>query len=88
MQSAYEFSECVLANSMLAYHALRAEEGRETGESLVQARGVPPGAENLERLRLPVEARLDAAHEAVADEDREDVVAVLPLGEELKSNYS
>ena len=48
-------------------------------ERLVRARRVPPRAEHLELPRLAVEARLDAADEAVAGEDRQDVVAVLAL---------
>jgi hypothetical protein len=58
---------------------LCAEEGGEAGEGFVGARGVVPGAEHLQGSRLPIEARLDPADEAVADEDGEDVVAVLPL---------
>ena len=57
----------------------RRRGSREARERFVGARRVAPGAEHLERPRLPVEARLDATDEAVADEDREDVVAVLAL---------
>ena len=40
---------------------------------------LPPEALDGERVRLPVEDGLDAADEPVAAEDRQDVVAVLPL---------
>ena len=40
---------------------------------------VSPRAQHLERLRLAIETRLDAADEAIAGEDRQDVVAVLAL---------
>src|SRR5438105_15866617 len=61
------------------FEILGAEEGGEARERLVQPRGVAPSAEHLEPPRLAVEARLDAADELVADEDRQDVVAVLAL---------
>src|SRR6187200_1799080 len=58
---------------------LRAEPRAEARERLVGTRGVAPGAEHIELAALAVEPRLDPADEAVADEDGQDVVAVLPL---------
>jgi len=60
-------------------YPLGAEEGAEARERLVEPRGVAPGPEHVERLRLPVEARLHATHETAADKDRQHVVPVLPL---------
>ena len=56
-----------------------AEPRGELVERLVEARRVAPRADELERLRLAVEARLRAADDLVADEEREHVVAVLAL---------
>src|SRR5688500_10648210 len=64
---------------MLPSDASGAEPGCEVVESLVQPRGVAPGPEQLEDPRLLVEARLGPADDAVADEKRQDVVAVLAL---------
>src|SRR5436189_4371308 len=47
--------------------------------TLFRSRRVSPGAEQLELLRLAVETRLGAADEPVADEQRQNVVAVLAL---------
>src|SRR5262245_21955990 len=58
---------------------LRAEPRAEARQRLVGTRRVAPGAEHLELAGPPVEPRLDPADEPVADEDRQDVVAVLPL---------
>src|ERR687892_1859282 len=55
---------------------LRAEEGGEAVHGLAEAGRVSPCPEQLERPRLAVEARLRAADETVADEQRQDVVAV------------
>src|SRR5262245_18315127 len=69
-------SKCI-ARMLLT--SLRAEPGTEARERLVGARRVAPRAQDLELVRRAVEARLDAAHDAVADENGEDVVAVLAL---------
>src|SRR6478672_13113007 len=55
------------------------EEVSKACKRLVRARRISPGTEDLERLRLSVEPRLDATDESVPDEDRQDVVAVLAL---------
>jgi len=47
--------------------ALGAEEGGEARECLVEPRRIAPGAEHLERLRCPVEARLHGRHVELAD---------------------
>jgi hypothetical protein len=46
---------------------------------LLESRRVAPRAEQAERLRLEVVARLRAPDDLVADEEREHVVAVLAL---------
>ena len=66
-------------DSTVSLGALGAEEGREAVERFVEAGRVAPRAEHSERPALAVEERLDAADQAVADEDREHVVAVLAL---------
>src|SRR3954469_12669811 len=55
------------------------EPALELGQRLVQPRGVAPGVQHLERAGLAVEARLGAPDDLVADEQRQDVVAVLAL---------
>src|SRR5581483_5040280 len=57
----------------------RLEPRVERGERLVEARGVAPGAAELELTRSPVEHGLRAPDDAVPDEDRQHVVAVLAL---------
>src|SRR5215467_9903832 len=56
------------------------QERGQRFERLVQPRGITPRTEQLERSRLAVEARFGTPNEAVADEQRQDVVAVLALG--------
>src|SRR3954453_14427345 len=57
----------------------RTEEGGELVQRLVEPGRVAPGAEQLERVPAAVEPRLRASGDAVAGEQREDVVAVLAL---------
>src|SRR3954453_20707519 len=57
----------------------RLEPALERGQRLVQPGGVAPGAEQLERPGLAVEARLGAADQLVAYEQRQHVVAELAL---------
>src|SRR4029450_7309537 len=63
--------------------ALRADEGREPLERLLQGDLLlpcpPPDALDLEDAGLTVENGVDSPHEVVAVEDGEDEVAVLPL---------
>src|SRR6266550_5692756 len=58
---------------------LSPEEKFELHKHLVEPGGVSPGAEQFELSRLAIEARLGAADEPVAGQERQDVVAVLAL---------
>ena len=56
------------------------EERRQRAGRLVEARCVSPGAQQLHGAGLAVDDRLGSPDEAVAHEQRQDVVAVLALG--------
>src|SRR5436305_6695034 len=62
-----------------ANELLGAEERAEALESLGQPGRVAPGAEQLERPCLAVETRLGPSDDPVADEQGQNVVAVLAL---------
>ena len=59
--------------------APRAEPARSPPRRAAEA-VLPPDAQDAHRARRPVDARLDAADEPVAEQDRQHVVAPAPLG--------